>query len=139
MLSRLVANRGVWLARLFAHKWVTRTKERMPSYALVLAFYLSHSHASTVMAGEKRTSALYSLLVYFIKYPSVTSPSIEKSGFIRRPGNTGKVGRCVTLIRIQGSLWSIVSLFKPRKALCVPSHCTLAVQAAAERFQKKKV
>ena len=54
MLSRVVANRGVWFARLFAHNdYYARTKERMPSNAFLLAFCISHSHAST-----KCTSAL---------------------------------------------------------------------------------
>ena len=56
MLLCVVANRGVWLARLFAHKWVAGTKERMPSYALLLAFSMSRYSNGQRKAYERTLS-----------------------------------------------------------------------------------
>ena len=44
----------------FAHYMaVARTKERTLFCAFLLVFCMSHSHAGTIVASEKRTSALY--------------------------------------------------------------------------------
>ena len=66
---------------------VARTKERMPSYAFLLAFCMSHSHAGTVVASEERTSTLYpyTRLLHTISFRSVFKHL--KYRFIHRPGN----------------------------------------------------
>ena len=76
----------------FAHYMaVARTKERTLFCAFLLVFCMSHSHAGSGRPAKSVRARFIGRNCYLIQYPSVASPSIEKSveyGFIRRPGNT---------------------------------------------------